>query len=202
MRITDEVYKVDAADRCNVFVLLGEELTLVEGGYPGDGLAALDTIAGMGFDPKDLKRVILTHGHPDHIGGVPEILERAKAQVFAHSADADLVEKLFPLTGLLKDGDVIDSLGGLRVVHTPGHTPGSICLYSPSRKVLFSGDALVNRGELTGPNPKYTPDMVQAHRSIIERIAPLHFEILCVSHGEIITQGAAEQVRALPAKLA
>lgn len=201
MRITEEVYKVDAADRCNVFVLLGEELTLVEGGYPGDGLAALDAIASMGFDPKDLKRAIVTHGHPDHISGVPEILERAEARVFAHSEDADLIERLFPLAGLLEDGDVLDILGGLRVVHTPGHTPGSICLYSPSRKVFFSGDALVNRGELSGPNPKYTPDMARAHRSIIERIAPLDFEILCVSHGEVITQGASERVRALSAEL-
>ena len=202
MRVTDEVYTVDAAGRCNVFVLLGEELTLVEGGYPGDGLAALDTIASLGFDAKDLKRVIVTHGHPDHIGGVPEILERTKAQVFVHDRDVDLIGSLFPLAGLLEDGDVVDILGGLQVVHTPGHTPGSICLYSPSRKMLFSGDTLVNRGELTGPNPKYTPNMAQAHRSIIERITPLDFEILCVSHGEIITKGAAERVRTLAARLA
>ncbi len=202
MKITDEVYAVDAADRCHIFVLLGEELTLLEGGYPGDGLAALDAIASLGFDAKDLKRVIVTHGHRDHIGGVPELLERTKARVFVHSGDASLIGSLFPLAGLLEDGDVVDILGGLQVVHTPGHTPGSICLYSPSRKVLFSGDALVNRGELTGPNPKYTPDMAQAHRSIIERIAPLDFEILCVSHGEVITEKAAERVRTLAARLA
>lgn len=95
------------------------------------------------------------------------MLERTQAEVFAHEADADLVEQHFPLSGLLRDGDLLDILGGLRVVHSPGHTPGSICLYSASRKVLFSGDALVNRGELSGPNPKYTPDMPRAYQSSI-----------------------------------
>lgn len=201
MRITDEICKADGAERCNTFVLLGDQLTLVEGGYPGDGLRALDTMTRLGFESNDLKRVVLTHGHPDHIGGIPEILERTDARVFAHSADADLIEQHFPLAGVLEHGDLIDILGGLRVVHAPGHRPGSICLYSPSRKVLFCGDALVNRGELTGPNPKYTPYVPQAHRSIVERIPPLDFDILCVSRGEIITERAAERVRALAAEL-
>lgn len=201
MKITDEIHRVDGADHCNMFLLLGKELTLVEGGDPGDGRKALDTMARLGFKPKDLKRVIVTHGHGDHINGLPEILEETQAKVFAHEGDAELIEKLFPLAGRLKDGEVIDILGGLRVVHTPGHSPGSVCFYSPSRKVLFPGDTILNRGGLTGPVPQYSKDLAQAHRSIKEKIAPLAFETLCVSHGEIITQGAGERVRALAATL-
>lgn len=202
MKITDEIHRVDGADHCNMFLVLGEELTLVEGGDPGDGRKALDTMAKLGFKPQDLKRVIVTHGHGDHINGLPEILGETQSQVFAHEADAEMIEKLFPLAGRLKDGEVIDLLGGLQVVHTPGHSPGSVCFYSPSRKVLFPGDLILNRGEFSGPIPRYTQDLALAHRSIRERVVPLDFEMLCVSHGVIITEGAGERVRALAATLA
>jgi glyoxylase-like metal-dependent hydrolase (beta-lactamase superfamily II) len=201
MKITDEIHRVDGADRCNVFVLLGDHLTLVDAGYPADAPKALATISRLGFQHSDLKRILLTHGHPDHRGGVPRLIDQTQAKVFAHEAEADLIERHFPLAGLLRNGDILDVLGGLRVVHTPGHTSGSICLYSPSRKVLFSGDALLNRGKLTGPNPNYTPDMPRAYRSIIDTIARLSFNILCVSHGQVITEQADEQVRSFAAQL-
>lgn len=77
-----------------------------------------------------------------------------------------------------------DTIGSLIVLHTPGHTPGSISLYDNKRKVLFVGDtARFMKGKLQGPPPQFTPDMGNAKTSI-ERLSKLEFEVLLSGHGE------------------
>jgi len=105
-----------------------------------------------------IKLIVLTHGHPDHIAALKEVKEATGAEITVHSGDAEyhrqqalaLLFGLFcpdppPPDRLLKDGDSID-IGRLhfKVLHTPGHTPGGICLLGHG--VLFSGDTLFNYG--------------------------------------------------------
>jgi len=101
--------------------------------------------------------VILTHGHVDHITGV-ELLRQnwPKLKIYIHKLDVPMLEgidNLSELTGLpqkkikadflLEDGQLIEILGiKLKVLHTPGHSPGSICLYSQDEKTIFVGDTL------------------------------------------------------------
>jgi glyoxylase-like metal-dependent hydrolase (beta-lactamase superfamily II) len=102
----------------------------------------------------------------------------------------------------LEDRDVIQALGGLQVSHTPGHTPGSLCLYQPRQRILFCGDLLFNRHPLTGQRglrlaiPMVSLDMAQVRESV-RRVAALPVEVLCPGHGEPITQGAAGRMQAL-----
>jgi glyoxylase-like metal-dependent hydrolase (beta-lactamase superfamily II) len=87
------------------------------------------------------------------------------------------------------------------VVHTPGHTPGSVCFYQPERKIIIVGDALnFRRGRLGAPPPLFSPDMVKAHASI-DKVAALDFEICCFGHGPPLMESAAEQVRAFARSL-
>jgi glyoxylase-like metal-dependent hydrolase (beta-lactamase superfamily II) len=95
----------------------------------------------------------------------------------------------------LNDGDVLPGLGGMRIVHAPGHTAGSISIYFPNRGVLLVGDAMQYKfGRLMLPSRLFTQDMQEAGESI-RKLAGLDFETLCFSHFRPILEGADQKVR-------
>ena len=102
---------------------------------------------------------------------------------------------------LVNDGDELPILGGIKILHTPGHTPGGICLYLPEKKMLIAGDLLANRFGLKLPSREYTVDTVQEMQSI-KRAASLEFDIICFGHGSPITQDARQAVATFAEKLA
>jgi len=125
---------------------------------PGD--EAEEILKGVKDSGLDIKLILLTHGHMDHIGALKEIKEATGAEVAMHSDDAKSLQGQSQSLGamfglfypappspdrLLKDGDSLD-IGDLHfsVLHTPGHTPGGICLSGEG--VVFSGDTLFNYG--------------------------------------------------------
>ncbi len=102
-----------------------------------------------------------------------------------------------PVDRTLDDGDELPILGGLRVVATPGHTPGHICLYHPASKTLIAGDAVVvEDGRVRGPNPRATPDMERAMASV-RKLAALDITTLVAYHGGVVTRGVGDQLREL-----
>jgi glyoxylase-like metal-dependent hydrolase (beta-lactamase superfamily II) len=97
----------------------------------------------------------------------------------------------------LREGEDLDLLGGLEVIHTPGHTVGSICLFNRDKKILFSGDLIRNEnGVMEGPPPQFTPDPGKAACSL-EKIADFDFDTLLPGHGNPILSGAGNRFRAL-----
>ena len=97
----------------------------------------------------------------------------------------------------VQDGDTLDLWEGARVIHVPGHTPGSIALHLPAERVLICGDAINRRGDRLGaPANPFTIDMKQAIASV-RRMAELEFDVLCPGHGEPIAGGAGGQLRAM-----
>ncbi|MCL2318569.1 MAG: MBL fold metallo-hydrolase, partial [Treponema sp.] len=88
-----------------------------------------------------------------------------------------------PVTHTLSDGEVLPLCGGIEVIHTPGHTPGHICLFLRKSKILVTGDALnVADGKLTGPNPQHTYDMELGLRSV-EKTKKSPFTAVVSHHG-------------------
>ena len=203
MKITDEIHMVDGAEHCRLYLLVGQDgLTLIDAGDPGDGPKVLAYLEKWGWKPQDIVRIVLTHKHGDHVGDLRMLAEATGAEVLAHEADADAIDEIAKVDVRLKEGDVIEGvLGELEIVHVPGHTEGCIVLHSPSRKVIFTGDVILNRGELTGPIPEYCTDLAQAHQSLREKIAPLDFDVCCFAHGEVITEEAGDKVREVIARL-
>lgn len=96
---------------------------------------------------------------------------------------------------LLEEGDGLPGLPGWQVLHTPGHTPGSVCLWHAQEGVLIVGDAMESRGGRPGlPSRLFSVDLAQAHSSI-RRLALLDVGVLCFSHFRPITTGAPAHLR-------
>jgi len=205
---------------CNVYAIDGPEVAFIDTGMKGNAKKMLGYLTEtMGRKPSDVKYIFLTHCHLDHIGSAAELRAATGAKLLAHVDDAEYISrkrippvpkggmgllfrllgplirvKPFEIDGTLRDGDVVS---GLKVVHVPGHTPGSIALYDARRKVLFAGDTLRYAcGKVGGPPERFTLDAVQAHKSI-ERLKALDFDVLLGGHGEPLVGGAAKKVREL-----
>ena len=152
-------------------------LTLVDTGFDHSVPLITGRLAELGAEWADVTDVILTHHHPDHVGGLPEVVASAPAAtVWAGATDT------FPAsTKAAEDGATIR---GLRVVATPGHTAGHLSLLSADDGVLLVGDlAGRQNGELLRAPAVFTADAAEAERSL-RKASRLDFTGLYPSHGE------------------
>jgi glyoxylase-like metal-dependent hydrolase (beta-lactamase superfamily II) len=197
-------------------VIDGDGITLIDSGHAGSLPAIERALAGLDASLADVRRLICTHGHPDHAGSARAIADRG-IEVFIHPADAENLEvglgdvvrhptrgRIFaamtpPLVTFhpLSDGDVLPVMGGLRVIHTPGHTPGSVCLFAPRDGVLFVGDTLQRRfGRASYASGLYSDDPAMA-RDSVQRLAELDVTTIVFSHFPPIREGARQTLAAL-----
>ena len=169
---TDNAYLVDGDDG----------LTLVDVGRGKAVELLLRTIAELGHEPGELRRIVLTHAHPDHVQGAPALREHTGARILIHAADAAwLADGRVPVDGrsgagarrfdglpagqwtpfkpdaTVEDGELIAGSGGLRVIHTPGRSLGHIALLHEPTRTALVGDALFHTGKLG-----YGPDTYAA----------------------------------------
>lgn len=220
------VHLVDGSIGCNTYLIIDNGVTLVDTGLRGNEKKIYASLEKLGYMPKDIKRIIITHAHLDHINCLHRLKEDTGAQVMASEADADIVEGKKPLRtagGLfgaifvalrlyyrykpvkvdvrLKDGDVIDVLGGLKAILLSGHSQGNLGLYSQQRKLIFSSDTIrVLDGKLAPPHPKFTENPKNAINAI-KRLADLDFNAMLPGHGKPIMSDASEKVKELYGEL-
>jgi glyoxylase-like metal-dependent hydrolase (beta-lactamase superfamily II) len=183
----------------NAYVLVrGKEAAVVDTGTAGNAPKIADVVRTAGLNWDAVHHVILTHYHPDHIGSVGEVLQAAgKATAYAGAADIPQIKTPRQLKAVSDNDEVF----GLRMIATPGHTPGHICVFDPAGSVLILGDAMNNMdNNLAGPNPKYTADMAEAHRSV-RKLAKLKFQRAVFGHGEPIDNGASQAIAKLAGSL-
>lgn len=142
---------------------------------------------------RELKAIVCTHAHDDHVRVAPQLRDRTGAPIWLHPAEKPLWELTHP--GLTWDADIDDGqvikVGGvaLRAIHTPGHAPGALCFYAPDLDVLFSGDTLFQGGPgATGRSFSSKPQIVE---SIRERllVLPEHTTVH-TGHGDSTTIAA------------
>lgn len=178
---------------------------IVDTGVSGSEGAIEAGLIEIGLGWGDVGDVIVTHLHPDHQGSLgPVLTNAAEAVGYAGAADIEGISSPRPLTAV-GDGD---SVFGLQIIETPGHTPGHIAVLDPVGRILVAGDALngvgspvsVNSVGVGGPNPQFTPDMALAGQSVV-KLAGLDFDAVYFGHGEPVESGALAGVQELAATL-
>jgi glyoxylase-like metal-dependent hydrolase (beta-lactamase superfamily II) len=183
----------------NAYVLVrGKEAAVVDTGTPNNASKIADVVRTARLNWDSVRHVILTHYHGDHVGSVGEVLAAApKATAYAGAADIPQIKSPRPLKAVADNDEVF----GLRVIATPGHTPGHVCVFDPAGSLLILGDAMSNIGnKLDGPNPQYTTDIALAHQSV-KKLAKLKFQRAVFSHGEPIDKSASQAIAKLAGTL-
>ena len=189
----------------NVYLIIDEVPALIDAGR--DAEAILKNVEEL-IDPRKIEFIILTHCHHDHTAGVPAIKEATGAKVLigegevceigddvatgSYLYEEDPAE--FGVDGTLEEGDVIN-LGewSLSVLGTPGHSPGSISLYEPRARVLFSGDTLLPHGNIG--RTRRSGEMVKELVRSVERLAALDVQVLYPGHMEPTDENVNEQIK-------
>jgi hydroxyacylglutathione hydrolase len=202
----------------NLYLILGEGAVLVDTGNPGNAALVIDNLEQRGLKPRDLKLILLTHAHGDHLGSAAALRERTGAPIALHRADLDMAraghQALHP-TGLdgrllarffsdhfeplepdiiLEDETTLTEYGlDAQVIETPGHTAGSVSL------ILSDGQAIIGdvmRGDFMLTNRParhfFADDLGMVHSSV-QRLAELPLTTLNPGHGRRFTRVSLER---------
>ncbi len=196
MKLTEDLYAYPwesyYENNCNSYVIGGDFPVLID---PGHSHLLGNLLSGMekdGFSKESIRCIIATHGHPDHFEGVQDFMElpvkigiskaeedylRQTGSAFYRAFGSELPR--FRVDFYLEEGELVLGHNHFQVIHTPGHTPGEICLYWKEKKALFSGDVIfaqsVGRTDFPGGSG-------QQLRESIDRLAQLETEILLPGH--------------------
>ena len=213
MRITSRIYAINLFIN-RAYLIVDNKLILIDTGFPGNAHRIVRFIRSIGRSEKDLKLIILTHYHIDHKGSARKLRSLTGAKIAAHMLDAPYIqgkigafkkvknpfgqfflfiaEILFwyervKVDLLLNNGDEINHL---KVIHTPGHTMGSISLYDSEEKVIFPGDTMPPQlGKMSWNKNPYSvsPEM---EKKSLEKLMTLDFEKFLPSDGKMILKDA------------
>ncbi len=183
-----------SVNNCNTYLVKSDKNILIDPGHYQLFGHVVEGLLSLGLGPDDIDLVIVTHAHPDHIEGVRRFMNK-KAKIAVGEIEMEFLREIAPHYGevlgitdfephiLLREGSLEVGRVGFEVLHTPGHSPGSICLYMPSHKVLFTGDVIFNGGvgrtDLPGGDGS-------ALKESIKRLSRLEAEYVLPGHGEIV----------------
>ncbi len=187
---TSGIFSLDGADfevENNVW-LVGDEDEVVVVDAAHDAAPIVAAVGG-----RRVVAIVCTHGHNDHINGAVDLAEASGAPIALHPDDRVLWDDVHPGRApdrALAEGDVLEVAGApLKVLHTPGHSPGGVCLHLDDARVVFSGDTLFQGGPgATGRSFSDFPTIID---SIRERLLSLPPETTVLTgHGDSTTIGA------------
>ena len=227
--LADGIYRIPTfGDFINSYAFIEGDgsVTLVDCGLKRAPRKIVTALASIGKHPRDVQRILLTHAHFDHAGGAARMVEETSADgVDVHADDAGYVRtgtkppgntastagrllarapwgdfEATPVAQELADGQVIDVAGGLRIIHTPGHTPGHVSLLHPSSGVLITGDSIFNMNSRMAWPTKAVCTSFRQNVETAHVLGELEYAVAAFTHGPEIRDDAREQVRGFLAR--
>ncbi len=213
-------------DFVNGFMLRDDDgqVTLIDMGIASSGAKVIAALRSVGSDPSEVTRLMLTHCHPDHAGGAAYVAEQTGRPVDVHQADAAYVRtgtqpdvdptsrigKLFrklpepkvdkvDVGEELSDGQVVPFAGGIRVIHTPGHSPGHASYLHENSGTLITGDAIFNVLGRRWPLKMLCSNFAMTKQTA-HRLGELEYSTAAFTHGPEIRERPREAIRAFLAK--
>lgn len=179
--------KSDRIYTCNSYLLLGdwnrvEDVnTVIDPGADGFIIDEIEHIS-TGFGKNPVAQIVLTHNHFDHASGITALKRRFGCRILAFSDGPGVDE-------LLDDGHLFKAADGmLEVIHTPGHSSDSICLYAPELKALFSGDTQLN---IRQPGGSYSSEF----REALVKLSKREVRSIYSGHDAPVVRGARQRIR-------
>jgi glyoxylase-like metal-dependent hydrolase (beta-lactamase superfamily II) len=210
-------------DLVNGFALRDDDgqVTLVDMGISRSGPKVLAALAAIGSSPSDVTRLVLTHAHPDHAGGAAHVARATGRGFTVHHDDAAyasegtspprdrsfLLGRLFDRMARpgrdfepvvvereMTDGEVLPIAGGVRVVHTPGHSPGHVSLLHEESRTLITGDAIFNVLGLRWPVKAFCTDFRMTQQTA-HLLGELEYDVAAFTHGTELRSRPREAIR-------
>jgi glyoxylase-like metal-dependent hydrolase (beta-lactamase superfamily II) len=183
-------------NNCNTYLIRGEVTVLIDPGHSRHIPNLFRQMEEDGISGEGIDLIIVTHSHPDHVEGLEAFKDR-RIKIAMNQEEARYLQEngklLFEMMGkpvpefrvdfYLKEGELDLGKSTFHIYQTPGHSPGSLSIYWPERKALFTGDLVFNGGigrtDFQGGNSKAIKDS-------IERMSRLDTELLLPGHGEMV----------------
>jgi hydroxyacylglutathione hydrolase len=190
-----DIYFIEGIGLCsNIFIFAeGDTISLVDTGSGMEPNAVSPQLRQLGLKIEGVTRVVITHGHVDHIGGLTEICDHSSPEILVHQNDADDLKSLgIKSIVFMKDGDNV-RLGrrDLRVIHTPGHTEGSVCLHD--NEIILTGDTAFPGGYF-GRTDLPSGDWRKLIDSL-DKLSRLDVRVMLPGHGEPLLSEASSHLR-------
>jgi glyoxylase-like metal-dependent hydrolase (beta-lactamase superfamily II) len=209
-------------DFVNGFVFRDDDgqVTLLDMGLKGHGQKLLAALSSIGSGRDDVTRLLLSHAHPDHVGGAAHVVTETGLGLGVHTDEAayvrdgevppqvavgllgrllhlvtpDMSPEPLPVAEELSDGQLLPVAGGLRVVHMPGHSPGHVGFLHEPSGVLVTGDAIMNPVGLRW-SPRSVCSDFRMSRQTAHRLGELDYAVAAFTHGPEVRDQPREKVR-------
>ena len=199
MKIEDNVYALDSTKGNYVYLILAEEIILIDTGLPKNGNGILNELKSMDIKPHNIKHILITHDDVDHVGSLALLEKASGAKIWASKEDIPhiigeinrhLIKRIMNYIVKLKKPENINSypedgmIGDIKVIYTPGHTVGHVCLLY--KDIMFVGDLFRTKNGEISTGPSFANWNNSILKESIVKIDEYDFKWICPAHGEPI----------------
>ncbi|GAC1636600.1 MAG: hypothetical protein NVS4B8_00120 [Herpetosiphon sp.] len=218
------IHRIDAGFTNAYLIDDGSDLALIDTGIVSTVTQIMKKIKDLGRSVANLKHIVLTHRHFDHVGGAAALKHASGATVWGPKPDSETISdqpaKGFPPAPVgpilrltvgkrftpppctvdeqLLDNTTLPFFGGLQIIWTPGHTYGHTSLYHSGARILFAGDAVITSGGRLRVTPPFIcDDWEEACRTVRDRLMPLAIDHVLAGHGAPLHEGVKQQFHSL-----